>query len=441
MIYPICPIKTDDAVYGESTDPIKITSSGEAYDIYTIYTTAPAADASFRQVENAYNYLTRESSADNKLLLILTSSVFSDLTSADELGSRLNQMTESQSVKVCYFATSEALYVAADGAKGLHTYYKDGIVNAQALLDFTLRFCAEPFQRTKLLTSSNSLTRVHIKEPCNLVVFANGASEDFKLKSITLTDNDGNTAQQLMQGSWNNYSKIKAEGFEDAPVDTSLQGYVSIYYDCKPGQYYINLHGADWVDIYTQPSNNGSWVDSYMQKEEYKAPLLPYIVLAIVVILAIAGGCIYLCRKTKRKKYEIFISYRRDGGNDLAGRLEDRLKHRGYRVFFDIESMRSGEFNEQIYYAIDECTDVLLVLPPFALDRCVNEDDWVRKEIVYAIEKGKNIIPIMMRGFEFPKVLPKEIDKIRLMNGIEASPQYFDAVIDKIVQNLKCKKK
>ena len=130
--------------------------------------------------------------------------------------------------------------------------------------------------------------------------------------------------------------------------------------------------------------------------------------------------------------YQIFISYRRDGGDALAGRLADRFNALGYKVFYDVESMRSGTFNTQILDAIALCNDVLLVLPPNALDRCVNEDDWVRQELAFALKHNKNIIPIMMRGFEFPKTLPVDIDKIRYMEGVTASSEYFDAVIDKI---------
>ncbi len=130
--------------------------------------------------------------------------------------------------------------------------------------------------------------------------------------------------------------------------------------------------------------------------------------------------------------YQIFISYRRDGGDALAGRLADRFNALGYKVFYDVESMRSGTFNTQILDAIAQCNDVLLVLPPKALDRCINEDDWVRQELSFALKHKKNIIPVIMRGFEFPKVLPLDIDNIRNMEGVTASSEYFDAVIDRI---------
>lgn len=132
------------------------------------------------------------------------------------------------------------------------------------------------------------------------------------------------------------------------------------------------------------------------------------------------------------EKYQIFISYRREGGADLAGRIADQLKSLGYKVFFDVETMRSGKFNAQLFEAIDQCSDVVVVLPPRALNRCRNKEDWVRQELVYALKKEKNIIPIMMRGFKFPIFMPKDISDIKIMEGIPASNDYFDAVIQKL---------
>lgn len=139
--------------------------------------------------------------------------------------------------------------------------------------------------------------------------------------------------------------------------------------------------------------------------------------------------------------YQVFISYRRDGGDALAGRISDRLSMLGYKVFYDVETMRSGKFNTQILDAIDSCTDFVIVLPPHGLDRCAAPEDWVRQELAYALKEQKNIIPILMKGFEFPQVLPREIDSIRFMEGVTASSDYFDAVIDKINGLLKSKKK
>jgi hypothetical protein len=98
----------------------------------------------------------------------------------------------------------------------------------------------------------------------------------------------------------------------------------------------------------------------------------------------------------KNANYDIFISYRRDGGDITAGRIADRLKQLGYSVFLDVESLRSGNFNEQLNSLIEKCKDFIVILPENALDRCVNEDDWLRLEVQHAIKHKKNIIPIML---------------------------------------------
>ena len=139
-------------------------------------------------------------------------------------------------------------------------------------------------------------------------------------------------------------------------------------------------------------------------------------------------------------RYDVFISYRRDGGEMLAHILYERMKDAGYYVFQDVESLRSGDFNTALYDVIENCQDFILVLSPGALDRCSNPDDWVKNEIVYALEHKKNIIPIMMRGFEWPEYLPPDIDIIRYKNGLTASTEYFDNFIKKLQTFLSSKK-
>lgn len=133
------------------------------------------------------------------------------------------------------------------------------------------------------------------------------------------------------------------------------------------------------------------------------------------------------------EQYQIFISYRRDGGEDLARILEYKLTDLGFKVFLDVESLRSGAFNKALFEKIEECTDVLVVLPPHGLDRCVNSEDWVRLEIAHALEMKKNVIPIMMRNFTFPETLPKDIEALRYMSGVSASNEYFEATIERLV--------
>lgn len=141
-----------------------------------------------------------------------------------------------------------------------------------------------------------------------------------------------------------------------------------------------------------------------------------------------------------RKKYDIFISYRREGGSEMAKHLRDTLTERGYRVFLDVESLGRGPFNTALYDVIDNARDFLLILSPGALDRCFNEGDWVRHEIERALEKGKNIVPVMLKDFAFPETLPDSIDSIRMQNGPAGTNiEYYDAYVTRLEEFLESK--
>ncbi|MBQ9043221.1 MAG: toll/interleukin-1 receptor domain-containing protein [Eggerthellaceae bacterium] len=133
---------------------------------------------------------------------------------------------------------------------------------------------------------------------------------------------------------------------------------------------------------------------------------------------------------------DVFISYRREGGGDFAGRLYDRLKAAGYNPFLDKEDMRSGKFNKQIYKKIDECRHFLLVLPKGGLDRCRKEGDWVRLEVEHALESRKHIVIVKMNGFRWPRRLPSSIAAIKQIQDVKESPGSFDVVVDSVIDQL-----
>lgn len=131
--------------------------------------------------------------------------------------------------------------------------------------------------------------------------------------------------------------------------------------------------------------------------------------------------------------YDIFISYRRDGGYEMARLLYEHLKNLGLNPFFDLEELRSGPFNAKLYNVIEESENFVLVLPPHGLDRCVSPDDWLRLEIQHAVQKNKNIIPLMMQGFSWPSVMPAGLEKLPNYNGVHMSREYFNASIEKLI--------
>lgn len=94
-------------------------------------------------------------------------------------------------------------------------------------------------------------------------------------------------------------------------------------------------------------------------------------------------------------QYDIFISYRRTDGKDIARALKESLSARGYRVFLDYDALQDGVFDRRILDAIDSAPIYILLLTAHCLDRCVNENDWVRLELEHALTHGKQIVPLV----------------------------------------------
>lgn len=115
---------------------------------------------------------------------------------------------------------------------------------------------------------------------------------------------------------------------------------------------------------------------------------------------------------------DVFISYRREGGLDFSSRLYEKLTSNGYTTFFDLEGIKAGRFDTQIYKKIERSDNFVVVLSPHCLDRCISEDDWVRLELEKALELNKNIILILMQGFEFPVNLPPSLGGLKNFQGI-----------------------
>ena len=137
--------------------------------------------------------------------------------------------------------------------------------------------------------------------------------------------------------------------------------------------------------------------------------------------------------------YDIFISYRRKGaGAGVAGELQAKLENLGYKVFLDVDEIGSGQFPEQIERAISECKDFILVLSPGTLDRCVEEEDWVRREILQAQNQNKNIIGVGLPGFFMPEAesLPDPLKPMTTIQVFSWTHEYRTASFAKIAENL-----
>jgi hypothetical protein len=133
---------------------------------------------------------------------------------------------------------------------------------------------------------------------------------------------------------------------------------------------------------------------------------------------------------------DVFISYKRKTAAAQARLIRTHLLQHGLRVFMDVTDLGSGFFDESLLNRIAETRNFILILAPHALDHCMNERDWLRREVRQAITLRRNIIPVGLRGFQFPKELPEDIRDLPRDQGVEYSHEFFEAMMEKIVDLL-----
>jgi TIR domain len=132
----------------------------------------------------------------------------------------------------------------------------------------------------------------------------------------------------------------------------------------------------------------------------------------------------------------IFISYRREDSRPYAARLYDALKKKSScHVFFDIDTIGPAHrFAQEIAQALDR-SDACIVLIgpkwesitlPDGRRRLDVPDDFVRREVAAALQRGIPVFPVLVDGARVPakESLPEEI---RALTDWEAIALHDDA--------------
>lgn len=139
------------------------------------------------------------------------------------------------------------------------------------------------------------------------------------------------------------------------------------------------------------------------------------------------------------KKYDIFISYRREDGGQYARILQLELEKLNYKVFLDYEELTDGVFGEEITEAIKSAKIFMMVLTPLYLARTMEDDSWVTREIRLAIEGGKHFIPVDPdRRFNgIPDNVPDDIKDVvgKHQHSAIDFGQALGATVDLMVKN------
>lgn len=141
-------------------------------------------------------------------------------------------------------------------------------------------------------------------------------------------------------------------------------------------------------------------------------------------------------QKKGQTAFDVFISYRRNGGSEKAQLVKSELQQRGVydqRIFLDTHSLHEGNFKEKIKNAISASQNVIVIISQGCFDQ-VRETDYWYLEIREALLQGKNIIPVL-----FDKIsslsdlnIPEDMSELKEKNCVSYQHEYADAAFDKL---------
>ena len=132
----------------------------------------------------------------------------------------------------------------------------------------------------------------------------------------------------------------------------------------------------------------------------------------------------------------VFISYRRTNIPWALAIFLDLTQH-GFDVFFDYSGIASGSFERVILENIRARAHFLILLTPSALDRCGDPADWLRREIETGLDGHRNVVPLMLEGFDFgmPAIagqLTGSLASLKEYNGLNIPSDYFFEAMEKL---------
>lgn len=145
----------------------------------------------------------------------------------------------------------------------------------------------------------------------------------------------------------------------------------------------------------------------------------------------------------------VFLSYRRDETEHVAGRLADRLGtvFGEDRVFIDVDSIPPGEdFVEAIQQAVRQA-DVLLALIGPTWTRAADErgnrrlddpEDFVVLELAEALQRGVHVVPVLVDGAPMPRreELPPALQPLVRRNAVRVDGESFRSDVGALLERL-----
>ncbi len=117
------------------------------------------------------------------------------------------------------------------------------------------------------------------------------------------------------------------------------------------------------------------------------------------------------------KKQRAYISYMKASCWEYAFEIYKSLRLFGYGTFYDKKSPRSGEFDKNLFLAINNCEWFILILDKHIFENYPEEGNWIHTEVSYAIEQKKKFICIKTPGLDVDAEIPQELKDVICTNN------------------------
>eukprot|EP00092_Neocalanus_flemingeri_P040516 GFUD01044121.1.p1 GENE.GFUD01044121.1~~GFUD01044121.1.p1 ORF type:complete len:392 (+),score=90.23 GFUD01044121.1:143-1318(+) len=143
--------------------------------------------------------------------------------------------------------------------------------------------------------------------------------------------------------------------------------------------------------------------------------------------------------ESSETSYDVYLTYPKSKGAELASLIKMQLELRGISVFAD--SHESAHVSKTNLKLIQETKHFVLILPPSGLDSCLVQNrgsEKLRAELVAALAVEANIVPVV-DNFQWPdqEELHEDVRAVSYFNCVRWVHDYQDACISKLERFLR----
>ncbi len=145
---------------------------------------------------------------------------------------------------------------------------------------------------------------------------------------------------------------------------------------------------------------------------------------------------------------KVFLSYRRDDSAAYAGRLRDTLAAQlgANNTFLDVSTIKIGEdFQAATGRALDAADVELVVigprwlaLQPDGTSRLSDLGDYVRMEVLHALDRDVPVVPVLVAGADIPKPseVPDELQPLLRCQAVRLRDESWHEDVSALLRHL-----